>query len=154
MDVGAYPSPHQTSPIPMPGGYPFFSPMMEPYQHMSSYTNMQPPTMHTWPSMIAQDGAFQSPVMHAPASFSPPTPILPTRKTSTGGSTPRRTLTDEDRRQMCLYHEENKTAKQTDIGGKHRDPFANTVGQRTDCLQRFLEWREGIYFGNMLGDLI
>ena len=27
-------------------------------------------------------------------------------------------LTDEDRRNMCLYHEENKTAKQTDIGGK------------------------------------
>jgi hypothetical protein len=32
---------------------------------------------------------------------------------------PRRTLTDDDRRQMCIYHEENKTAKQTDIGGKH-----------------------------------
>jgi hypothetical protein len=47
-------------------------------------------------------------------------PVQPVRKTSTGGSTPRRTLTDEDRRQMCLYHEENKTAKQTDIGGKQK----------------------------------
>lgn len=35
-----------------------------------------------------------------------------------GGATPRRTLTDEDRRRMCVYHEEHKTAKQTDIGGK------------------------------------
>lgn len=115
VDVPPFPSPLQTPPT---GGFGFFSPAMNTY-HMPSYADMQPPMMHTWPSMIAQDGAFQSPVMHAPASFSPPTSILPTRKTSTGGSTPRRTLTDEDRRQMCLYHEENKTAKQTDIGGKH-----------------------------------
>lgn len=29
----------------------------------------------------------------------------------------RRTLTDEKRRQMCLYHEKNKSARQIDIGG-------------------------------------
>jgi len=32
-------------------------------------------------------------------------------------STPRRTLTDMDRRKMCIYHEENPTVKQTEIGG-------------------------------------
>lgn len=40
-------------------------------------------------------------------------PYPPTVSTST----PRRTLTDLDRRKMCLYHEENPTIKQTEIGG-------------------------------------
>jgi hypothetical protein len=33
-------------------------------------------------------------------------------------STPRKTLTDADRRRMCLYAEEHPTVKQTEIGGK------------------------------------
>lgn len=83
---------------------------------------------HTWPSMLATHTPFPEsslPATTAPSSASAPPLTSPTtpappppRKASTGGSTPRRTLTDEDRRQMCLYHEENKTAKQTDIGGK------------------------------------
>jgi hypothetical protein len=37
--------------------------------------------------------------------------------TTTGGSTPRRTLTDDDRRRMCEYHESHPGVKQTEIGG-------------------------------------
>jgi hypothetical protein len=31
---------------------------------------------------------------------------------------PRKTLTDSDRRRMCQYHEENPSVKQTEIGGE------------------------------------
>lgn len=85
----------------------------------SSLPLTMPP--HTWPSMLATHTPFPEsglPSVTAPPSASPPVPAPPPRKASTGGSTPRRTLTDEDRRQICLYHEDNKTAKQTDIGGK------------------------------------
>ncbi|RLL96635.1 hypothetical protein CFD26_104367 [Aspergillus turcosus] len=73
----------------------------------------------TWPSMLTTQSQFPEqglPPVPIPASAAPVTPIQPPRKSSTSGSTPRRTLTDEDRRRMCLYHEEHKTAKQTDIG--------------------------------------
>ena len=72
-----------------------------------------------WPSIIATQSRFSDsglPQISLPglAQVAP----LPGRKSSMGGATPRRTLTDEDRRRMCVYHEEHKTAKQTDIGGK------------------------------------
>lgn len=58
------------------------------------------------------------PVPIAPSvSVSPTAPVSPPRKSSASSATPRKMLTDEDRRRMCLYHEDNKTAKQTDIGG-------------------------------------
>ncbi|KAL8773016.1 MAG: hypothetical protein Q9209_002036 [Squamulea sp. 1 TL-2023] len=44
----------------------------------------------------------------------PPTPI-PTPQSG------RRTLTDQDRRRMCQYHEENPSVKQTEIGRKFPD---------------------------------
>lgn len=44
-------------------------------------------------------------------------PSTTTTHTTHTGSTARRTLTDADRRQMCLYHEENPNVKQTVIGG-------------------------------------
>jgi hypothetical protein len=76
---------------------------------------------NTWPSMLTTQPQFPEQGLAPipiPASATPVTPVQPPRKSSTSGSTPRRTLTDEDRRRMCLYHEEHKTAKQTDIGGK------------------------------------
>lgn len=39
-----------------------------------------------------------------------------TTTTTTKSTNPRRTLTDADRRRMCLYHEENPNVKQTEIG--------------------------------------
>jgi hypothetical protein len=40
-----------------------------------------------------------------------------TASTTTAGSTSRRTLTDDDRRRICEYHESHPDAKQTEIGG-------------------------------------
>jgi hypothetical protein len=58
-----------------------------------------------------------------PQSYSAPPmgsmPMPPTGKARLPGmpqSTPRRTLTDDDRRRMCQYHEDNPTVKQTEIG--------------------------------------
>ena len=63
-----------------------------------------------------------------PASYPPPPVAIPvtapplvkgsTGKVPGGTSTPRKTLTDSDRRRMCQYHEENPSVKQTEIGGE------------------------------------
>ncbi|PYI13942.1 hypothetical protein BO86DRAFT_41260 [Aspergillus japonicus CBS 114.51] len=111
-------------------------------------------TSNTWPSMLTTQGPFPDaamPAMPLPPPPPPPplqqpqqtptitsvTPVPPPRKSSTSGSTPRRTLTDEDRRRMCLYHEENKTAKQTDIGalfGVERSTVSKVLRQKEKYL--------------------
>ncbi|KAE8144166.1 hypothetical protein BDV25DRAFT_167510 [Aspergillus avenaceus] len=139
LDMGGF-SPAQQSP---PLDYQGFGYGMMPME--STYGVSVPPPYaslpmtlpsNTWPSMMSQpESPFPegnvpsipiphaiSPVTHNPPP-PPPPPPPPTRKSSTSSSTPRRTLTDEDRRRMCLYHEENKTAKQTDIGGKRLSPL-------------------------------
>jgi hypothetical protein len=47
-----------------------------------------------------------------PTTVTPVTPV-----TTSGDSTPRRVLTDDERRRMCEYHEKHPGVKQTDIGG-------------------------------------
>jgi hypothetical protein len=57
-----------------------------------------------------------------PMSIQPSSLVPSTRKTSARGSKPHKTLTDEDRRTICLYHEENKENKkvtQFEIGGEY-----------------------------------
>lgn len=55
------------------------------------------------------------PAQSTPGATTLPTPEAPTPRSA---PTPRRTLTDEERRRICQYHEDHKEAKQTDIGGK------------------------------------
>lgn len=127
--------PHHSPPIPE---YPSFgygpsSVMpMEPSYSMSippPYTPLHL-TMPTppWPSMLTSQSNFPETVLTPALPPPPPPPPLtipphpvtarPSQQTPvSGGPTPRRTLTDDDRRRMCLYHEEHKGAKQTDIGG-------------------------------------
>jgi hypothetical protein len=81
------------------------------------------PSHPTWPSMLTNPA-------NNPANYSaPPVAIPPATaqqakgnhgKPPTGHSapTPRKTLTDSDRRRMCQYHEDHPSTKQTDIGGK------------------------------------
>ncbi|KAL4965871.1 uncharacterized protein BDV14DRAFT_51941 [Aspergillus stella-maris] len=127
MDMGAF-HPDQQSPpmeyhgfhygsVPMDASYPVTIP--PPYAPLP----MTVPS-NAWPSMLtpesqppfrAPDLPVSAPVPIAP-SVSPVAPVPPPRRSSTSNSTPRRTLTDEDRRRMCEYHENHKTAKQTDIG--------------------------------------
>jgi hypothetical protein len=48
-----------------------------------------------------------------------PTPV--SAVTSRSGSTPRKTLTDLDRKKMCVYAEQNPDRKQAEIGGESTD---------------------------------
>ncbi|KAL9094603.1 MAG: hypothetical protein Q9165_003162 [Trypethelium subeluteriae] len=88
--------------------------------------------MPQWPSMLTSQSTYQQPLLptasasstplsastslSAPASAPASVPPPNSRRPSQTGSTPRKTLTDADRRRMCLYHEENPTTKQTEIG--------------------------------------
>ena len=126
VELGAFTSPQHSPPIPEFSGFDYSPTSMMGVD--ASYGMSLPPPYasmplpmpsHSWPSMLTTTSTFHEngiPPAPMPTSVSPSAPAPPARKSSTGGL-PRRTLTDEDRRQMCLYHEENKTAKQTDIGG-------------------------------------
>ena len=64
----------------------------------------------------------QSPVQYGPPTSQPGPPLQLAAAANitaapTQTSTPRRTLTDADRRKMCMFHEENPNVKQTEIGG-------------------------------------
>ncbi|OGE57610.1 hypothetical protein PENARI_c001G06392 [Penicillium arizonense] len=147
VEIGAFTSPQHSPPMPEYSGFDYGpAPLMavDGSYNMSippPYASMPlPMPSHSWPSMLTHHSPFQEgglPHVSAPTSVSPSAPMPPVRKTSTGGSTPRRTLTDEDRRQMCLYHEENKTAKQTDIGalfGVERSTVSKVLRQKEKYL--------------------
>ena len=80
-------------------------------------------TTTTWPSQLVTNGPSSYSPHSAPPVPLPSAPLktkLPALQTSHTGHTsqPRKTLTDEDRRKMCQYAEDNPTAKQTDIGAR------------------------------------
>ncbi|KAJ5255454.1 hypothetical protein N7497_007059 [Penicillium chrysogenum] len=146
VEIGTFTSPQHSPPMPEYSGFDY-----GPSQLMAvdSYGMSIPPPYasmplpmpsHSWPSMLTTHSPFAAsglPVCTTPTSVSPSAPMPPVRKTSTGGSTPRRTLTDDDRRQMCIYHEENKTAKQTDIGalfGVERSTVSKVLRQKEKYL--------------------
>ncbi|KAJ5278991.1 hypothetical protein N7478_004363 [Penicillium angulare] len=148
-ELGAFTSPQHSPPMPEYNGFEYGpSPIMtvDPSYGMSlppPYASMPlPMPSHSWPSMLTHQSPFHEnglPPTPMPTAISPsePIPPAPSRKASTGGSTPRKTLTDEDRRQMCLYHEENKTAKQTDIGalfGVERSTVSKVLRQKEKYL--------------------
>ena len=85
-----------------------------------------PLTMNQWPSMLAkQPDSYDSSLPHISSSPTQVPRIHSPLKSSTGGTTSRRTLTDEERQEICLYHEEHKSAKQRDIGGKLEHAYSN-----------------------------
>lgn len=157
-DMGSYGSGNtHTSPVHEYPGFQFGSPHVmpiEPAYNMTipppytSHQQLQPLIMPQWPSMLASQSNYSgTPITSASTS----TPIsansasssqsnhIPTPVTTTStGSTPRRTLTDADRRAMCLYHQEHPSVKQTEIGGK-------TIGTRryADDADAFSNVRRG-----------
>lgn len=77
----------------------------------------QQPSQVPWPSLRTNPSqSYSAPPVPIPPASVPmrQPPKLPTINTSQ----PRKTLTDEDRRNMCLFHEDNPHAKQTEIGQK------------------------------------
>lgn len=144
LDQHGYPPP-QHSPIDEYQSYAYTSapPPMDTvftapaHQHRPTHHQLQPLITTPWPSMLANQSAFAShPASHPlpPPPPPPPQPAQPPahqpapspRKLAPAYSpthpvtTPRRTLTDNDRRKMCQYHEDHPTKKQTEIGGMLR----------------------------------
>lgn len=98
------------------------------------------PSHPTWPSMLTNpNNNYSAPPVPIPSASAPPivkasNTKLPAIHTN---PTPRKTLTDNDRRRMCQYHEENPTVKQTEIGamfGVERSTVSKVLRQREKYL--------------------
>lgn len=98
------------------------------------------PLMMPWPSMIGSQQTFYPPLLPQAqvGTTSPPT-VTPVSAASSSRSGPsvRKTLSDDDRRRMCKYAEENPTAKQTEIGCKYM--FVSRESLRLTFAQTYLE---------------
>lgn len=125
-----YPHSHHGTPAQEYSGF-NFSPQMPMEPTFSSSVQprplppqLQPLIMPQWPSMLnnASHSTFQ-PMYPQPVQPIQPvtigalqTPVSAVSMRST--PTPRKTLTDLDRKRMCQYAEDHPNAKQTEIGGK------------------------------------
>ena len=138
MEINDYQSPHMHSPAHEYSGFGYMSsphgipmePIFQRTMPLSYSTHQQPPPLMTaqWPSMLTNPSRNATPALSVQPIQSPPS-LAPPSTYSTVHSLPqpanplpvpsaRRTLTDQDRRRMCQYHEDNPTVKQTEIGGK------------------------------------
>ena len=133
VDFAEYHSPHANSPANEYTGFGYMSsshglPLESLYGRPIPpvYSTLQPQQQSVttqWPSMLTNPSSNPPPQMPttpalAPVSTFATTHSLPPLTTTVPAQSARRTLTDQDRRRMCLYHEENPTVKQTEIGGK------------------------------------
>lgn len=125
VELSAFTSPEHSPPVQEYSGFDYGPSSLMAVD--SSYGMSIPPpyvsmplpmSSHSWPSMLTTQSPYHETSLPPAHVQTPVSPAPPARKISTGGAAPRRMLTDEDRRRMCLYHERNRTAKQTDIGGE------------------------------------
>ncbi|KAK2736141.1 hypothetical protein FQN57_000872 [Myotisia sp. PD_48] len=144
VDMGTYNAPdhnlqdyggfaYSTSPImPVEPAYSMSMPQAYTSQHLLPLT-MSP----HWPNMLSTQPSYAplsvAPMhMHHVTSSLPhihPSPVMP--------PTPRRTLTEDDRRRMCKYHHENPHVKQTEIGamfGVERSTVSKVLRQKEKYL--------------------
>ncbi|KAK3713022.1 hypothetical protein LTR37_008707 [Vermiconidia calcicola] len=147
-----YPHSHHGTPAQEYSGFNFSTPQMpmESTGFSSSIhqrpmaQQLQPLIMPQWPSMLNSQvhsqpyqPVFPQPVLPMqPTSIGPlQTPISATSTRST--STPRKTLTDADRKRMCQYAEDHPNSKQTEIGaifGVERSTVSKVLRQRDKYL--------------------
>ncbi|KAK1050374.1 hypothetical protein LTR12_017987 [Friedmanniomyces endolithicus] len=106
---------------------------------------LQPLIMPQWPSMLNNQSHSTFPPMF-------PQPVQPIQPVTLGAlqtpvsavsirpsPTPRKTLTDADRKRMCQYAEDNQNAKQTEIGavfGVERSTVSKVLRQKEKYLLR------------------
>ncbi|KAF1996512.1 CenpB-DNA-bind-domain-containing protein [Amniculicola lignicola CBS 123094] len=146
-DSGPYGHPHHQSPVQDYNGYHNYAPLpMEPlyttgmHPPRTTHPQLQPLIMPQWPSMLTSQSTYVPPIFpSAPVPITPAsaTPVSATSTRSHTSSTPRKTLTDADRRRMCLYHEEHPTVKQTEIGamfGVERSTVSKVLRQKEKYL--------------------
>ncbi|EEH39376.1 hypothetical protein PAAG_08645 [Paracoccidioides lutzii Pb01] len=147
VDMGGYGQSQHHSPLNDYNSFAYgSSPVMpvEPSYSMSipqPYTSQQLLPLSTpsqWPSMLTTQSNFPPvPLPPMPMSSLPSLHPIHTAPISSSAPTPRRTLTDNDRRRMCLYHEENPHVKQTDIGamfGVERSTVSKVLRQKEKYL--------------------
>ena len=131
VEINDYHSPHQQSPMQEYNGFAYM-----PASHITSdagysrpvtstYSNqtLQPMGAAQWPSMLTNPSTTLPPATIAHPPLAPVSTVispssLPPLSTPQVAPSARRTLTDQDRRRMCQYHEDNPSVKQTEIGGK------------------------------------
>jgi len=121
---------HHQSPVHEYNGF-AFNPM--PMQSVYSQPSMPPPRttqpqLHPlvttpWPSMLGNhtQSNYNTPIYNSPPVTTPSvtTPMsAPPMTPARAYVRERRTLTDDQRRKMCMYAEENPHVKQTEIGSK------------------------------------
>ncbi|RDW83329.1 hypothetical protein BP5796_04820 [Coleophoma crateriformis] len=151
VEIGnGYSSQHQ-SPVQEYGGYGFLQPMQQ--QHgmpiEPSFTMPPPPPAHTthqqllplimpshptWPSMLTNPVNYSAPPVAIPSASNQKPQKLATAHVA---PSPRKTLTDNDRRRMCQYHEDNPSVKQTEIGamfGVERSTVSKVLRQKEKYL--------------------
>ena len=109
-------------PLPLPP-----PPRLLQHQHQAQHPhqNQGHPHLHplimpsnpTWPSQLTNPGSYSAPpvTMPPPLGVQLKTSKVPTSHTPT---TPRKTLNNEIRREMCKFAEENPLLKQTEIGSR------------------------------------
>ena len=92
-------------------------------QQRSDTQQLQPLGMPRWPSMIASHSISTCQPGYS-SQVQPMQPVIlgklqtPVSAASTGpASTGRRYLTDDERKDICQYAEDNPNSKQTEIGG-------------------------------------
>ncbi|KAK0623432.1 hypothetical protein B0T14DRAFT_177114 [Immersiella caudata] len=134
VDMNSYH--HQTTMPDYGGGFGYMPPINTPHGLPSESLNRMPPppppqpqTTHaqlpmlmmphaTWPSMLTNPNNY-GPHSAPPVAIPPVTaPLKPSKLPAIQTSQPRKTLTDDDRRQMCQYAEDHPGVKQTDIGAR------------------------------------
>ncbi|KAH0541347.1 hypothetical protein FGG08_004185 [Glutinoglossum americanum] len=146
MEIGGYPAPQHHSPSNEYSafGYVHSPPVMsvDPnYNRMNppahtTHQPLQPLIMPQWPSMLTSQSTFNPPIVPTAPSSAPMSATASSHSTHSTSS-PRRTLTDADRRRMCIYHEENPTVKQTEIGamfGVERSTVSKVLRQKEKYL--------------------
>ncbi|KAK2630225.1 hypothetical protein QTJ16_001045 [Diplocarpon rosae] len=101
-----------------------FSHRMPIPHHSQTHTTHQPllplimPSHQTWPSMLTNPATYSTPPVAISSTVAPLVKGNSKKQQAHHPiSSPRKTLTDSDRRRMCQYHEENPSVKQTEIGG-------------------------------------
>lgn len=138
-----YPHSHHGTPAQEYSGFNWSSPQLpmdsggfsSSLQHRPMPPQLQPLIMPQWPSMLSSGShSTYQPMFPQPVQPIQPmsvgqlqTPVSATSGRST--STPRKTLTDSDRKRMCQYAEDHPNSKQTEIGGAlyHVDSINQTV---------------------------
>ena len=100
-------------------------PFQPPFSAAQQLHPLNTNTATLWPSQITNPAESSSPPVALPIhrsiapvtqSIPAPAPPAPSPVRQSGNSN-RKTLSDDDRRRMCRYHDEHPTVKQTEIGG-------------------------------------